>query len=206
MSLVRLLEKTSYPPVSSYQLEIVSTAPGLARGHTSPPVSTGTPFNTDSFRSCACCPSRCVQTAVFPRCSPSSLSLTILIPPLAQGSLSPKAGQLYGHIHSELSVPRSLALHTLPRCWSLYLPPSTAGGSFSDRGSTRHRPMSIAECRQQNGITAAFLQQSSGIGDLRSLICLVLSFWPGMGSTSWQGPSVQSCWSATPTSFVPLMY
>lgn len=81
----------------------------------------------------------------------SSLALK-LSTSFPQGSLNPEAKDLRGHPVLELSVPRCLGLSLTSGCGSLILFPSTAGGSFSHDGWTRHWSMSI-----QNVIKSHFI-------------------------------------------------
>ena len=103
-------------------------------------LSSSTPSDVEVHRPCACCPSLCeficvlimlTKKALFSWCPPSPLTLTLfLLPPLAQGSLSPEGKNLMETFYLGLSVPRSLVLSIMHGCGSLILFPSAAGKTF----------------------------------------------------------------------------
>lgn len=78
-------------------------------------------------------------------CLPSSVAITIFLPPLSHSSLSPKRRNWMKTSHLCLCFLRFLILCVFLSCVSLHLFLSTLGRSFSGDGWARHWSISTAE-------------------------------------------------------------
>lgn len=115
-----LLEKSNFLLTSGFQLQTayeLKTGACVSLCH-----STGAPSGAGLCRPCACCQfpriQMCISSAafrkvLFPKCPPFLLALTLSMPPLLQGSLSPEWKTFYGHSPFRAACPRSLTLGTL---------------------------------------------------------------------------------------------
>lgn len=91
------------------------------------------------------CTSHVDLEASFPWCPPSSLALTLLLPPLLQGSLNAEGMDLMVASHLGLSVPRSLTLYSVCLWVSYVYSPllqEEEALMMTERGADLH----LAEC------------------------------------------------------------